>query len=105
MQFYGKEKRESHVSIWRQKTRLRVYINEEKVWDLPRVCDRHHLQQRLFHHRRVSPVAGPLPDQQPQTGRWRTGYPEQADHRGRFSTSASSSIRAATASNLSRTVY
>lgn len=36
MQFYGKEKRESHVSIWRQKTRLRVYINEEKVWDLPR---------------------------------------------------------------------
>ncbi len=25
-----------HVSVWRQKTRLRVYINEEKIWDLPR---------------------------------------------------------------------
>jgi len=24
------------VSIWRQKTRLRVYLNEEKVWDVPR---------------------------------------------------------------------
>lgn len=36
MQFFGKAKRESHISIWRQKTRLRVYINEEKVWDLPR---------------------------------------------------------------------
>jgi OOP family OmpA-OmpF porin len=25
-----------HVSVWRQKNRLRVYFNEEKVWDLPR---------------------------------------------------------------------
>jgi outer membrane protein OmpA-like peptidoglycan-associated protein len=25
-----------HVSIWRQKQRLRVYLNEEKVYDLPR---------------------------------------------------------------------
>src|SRR5437762_8041730 len=25
-----------HVSIWRQKERVRVYINEEKVWDVPR---------------------------------------------------------------------
>ncbi|MFC3559341.1 OmpA family protein [Pedobacter jamesrossensis] len=24
-----------HVSIWRQKNRLRVYLNQEKVWDLP----------------------------------------------------------------------
>ncbi len=24
------------VSIWRQKARLRVYLNEEKVWDIPR---------------------------------------------------------------------
>ncbi|MGD1841254.1 MAG: OmpA family protein [Thermonemataceae bacterium] len=26
----------ARISIWRQKTRLRVYINEVKVWDLPR---------------------------------------------------------------------
>lgn len=25
-----------HVAVWRQKHRLRVYLNEEKVWDLPR---------------------------------------------------------------------
>lgn len=26
----------NRVSIWRQKTRLRIYINETKVWDIPR---------------------------------------------------------------------
>jgi outer membrane protein OmpA-like peptidoglycan-associated protein len=26
----------AHVAVWRQKGRLRVYLNEEKVWDLPR---------------------------------------------------------------------
>ena len=26
----------AHVSIWRQKERVRVYINEEKVWDVPK---------------------------------------------------------------------
>lgn len=26
----------AHIAIWRQKNRLRVYLNEEKVWDLPR---------------------------------------------------------------------
>jgi len=25
-----------HVSLWRQKSRLRVYLNSEKVWDIPR---------------------------------------------------------------------
>jgi len=25
-----------HVALWRQKNRLRVYLNEEKIWDLPR---------------------------------------------------------------------
>ncbi|TKC01179.1 OmpA family protein [Pedobacter cryotolerans] len=24
-----------HVSIWRQKNRLRIYLNQQKVWDLP----------------------------------------------------------------------
>lgn len=28
-----------HVSIWRQKNRMRVYLNEEKVLDLPRAFD------------------------------------------------------------------
>jgi len=25
-----------HISMWRQKNRIRVYINDEKVWDIPR---------------------------------------------------------------------
>lgn len=25
-----------HVAIWRQKQRMRVYVNEEKVWDIPK---------------------------------------------------------------------
>ncbi|MCX8081098.1 MAG: OmpA family protein [Bacteroidia bacterium] len=31
------KKNKIHVSIWRQKQRVRVYVNEKKVWDLPRV--------------------------------------------------------------------
>lgn len=27
-----------HVSIWRQKGRVRVYLDEKKVWDLPKLC-------------------------------------------------------------------
>ena len=38
-QFFAKENNFAHVSIWRQKQRLRVYLNEEKVWDLPRAMD------------------------------------------------------------------
>src|SRR6185436_46959 len=26
-----------HIAIWRQKERVRVYFNQEKVWDLPKV--------------------------------------------------------------------
>ena len=29
----------AHVALWRQKTRLRVYVNGEKIWDLPRAFD------------------------------------------------------------------
>jgi OOP family OmpA-OmpF porin len=29
----------AHISIWRQKQRLRVYLNGEKIWDMPRVFD------------------------------------------------------------------
>jgi len=28
-----------HVSIWKQKSRLRIYLNEEKIWDIPRAFD------------------------------------------------------------------
>ncbi|HMF69896.1 MAG TPA: OmpA family protein, partial [Flavitalea sp.] len=31
-----KGKTKLHVSVWRQKQRIRVYLNEEKVYDLPR---------------------------------------------------------------------
>ncbi len=26
----------ARISIWRQKSRLRIYLNEEKIWDIPR---------------------------------------------------------------------
>ena len=26
----------AHVAIWRQKNRIRLYLNDEKMWDLPR---------------------------------------------------------------------
>ena len=28
-----------HVSVWRQKSRMRVYFNDKKVWDIPRAFD------------------------------------------------------------------
>jgi OOP family OmpA-OmpF porin len=37
MQFHSASgMRMTHVSIWRQKQRLRVYLNEEKIFDLPK---------------------------------------------------------------------
>jgi len=35
-QFVSRKNNYVKVSIWRQKNRLRVYMNEEKVWDVPR---------------------------------------------------------------------
>lgn len=29
----------AHISIWRQKQRLRVYLNGEKIWDIPRAFE------------------------------------------------------------------
>ncbi len=34
-EFISDVKATVHVSIWRQKSRLRVYLNQEKIWDLP----------------------------------------------------------------------
>ncbi|MCU0338979.1 MAG: OmpA family protein [Spirosomaceae bacterium] len=34
-----KQNQVNRISIWRQKTRFRLYINETKVWDLPRAFD------------------------------------------------------------------
>jgi outer membrane protein OmpA-like peptidoglycan-associated protein len=31
------DKKPVHIAIWRQKERVRVYFNQEKVWDLPKV--------------------------------------------------------------------
>ncbi len=36
-QFMVPQRSLSHVSIWRQKNRVRVYINDKKIWDLPRL--------------------------------------------------------------------
>ncbi|MFK5983146.1 MAG: OmpA family protein [Flavobacteriaceae bacterium] len=30
------EKNNVHVALWRQKNRLRVYLNDQKIWDIPR---------------------------------------------------------------------
>lgn len=35
--FNSENRKFVRVSIWRQKQRLRVYIDQEKIWDLPRV--------------------------------------------------------------------
>lgn len=35
-QFIATSKNKVHVSVWRQKNRIRVYLNEEKMLDLPR---------------------------------------------------------------------
>jgi OmpA-OmpF porin, OOP family len=37
-QFHGIGNSSVHVSIWRQKNRVRVYLNDKKVWDLPKGC-------------------------------------------------------------------
>lgn len=39
MQFYASQNNYVKVSIWRQKQRLRIYLNEEKVLDIPRAFD------------------------------------------------------------------
>ena len=38
-QFHSKTKNIAHVAVWRQNQRLRVYVNEDKIWDLPRAFD------------------------------------------------------------------
>jgi OmpA-OmpF porin, OOP family len=35
-QFSQPQKIMTHVSIWRQKTRVRVYMDDKKIWDLPK---------------------------------------------------------------------
>lgn len=41
--------RKAKVSVWRQKTRLRVYMNETKLIDLPRAFDPAQQYRLLFH--------------------------------------------------------
>jgi len=33
---FTSSKNEVHISIWRQKSRIRIYIDDTKIWDLPR---------------------------------------------------------------------
>lgn len=47
-QFFAKVNNYAKISIWRQKQRLRVYINEEKVWDLPRAMSAETAYNALF---------------------------------------------------------
>lgn len=35
----NEDKKFAHVSMWRQAQRLRVYVNGEKIWDIPRAFD------------------------------------------------------------------
>lgn len=41
-----------HVSIWRQKTRVRVYLNDAKAWDLPRVIPEGKAFQSVYFYTR-----------------------------------------------------
>ncbi len=36
--FSRPEKTMVHISIWRQKSRVRVYMDDKKIWDLPKGC-------------------------------------------------------------------
>jgi OmpA-OmpF porin, OOP family len=38
-----------HVALWRQKERVRVYFNQEKVWDLPKVLSQTSLYNSLVY--------------------------------------------------------
>jgi outer membrane protein OmpA-like peptidoglycan-associated protein len=36
---FSQQKNVVKVSIWRQKTRFRMYVNDEKIWDIPKAFD------------------------------------------------------------------
>lgn len=38
-----------HIALWRQKERVRVYFNQEKVWDLPKVMSQNSLYNSLVY--------------------------------------------------------
>jgi outer membrane protein OmpA-like peptidoglycan-associated protein len=39
-----------HVSVWRQKERIRVYVNQEKVWDIPKAISADAKMNAIFFH-------------------------------------------------------
>lgn len=47
-QFHAKTSNYVKVSMWRQKQRLRVYLNQEKVMDVPRAFDEGHTYNTLL---------------------------------------------------------
>ncbi|HEX6846208.1 MAG TPA: OmpA family protein [Chitinophagaceae bacterium] len=38
-QFYSKASNHVKISVWRQKQRIRIYMNEEKIWDIPKALN------------------------------------------------------------------
>ena len=38
-QFYSQNNNHVKVSVWRQKQRVRIYLNEEKIWDVPKALN------------------------------------------------------------------
>ena len=54
----GDQSNPVHVSVWRQKERVRVYLNEEKVWDAPRAIEKEaHLNALVFNIRYAEPTS------------------------------------------------
>lgn len=46
-----------HISVWRQRQRVRVYVNQEKVWDVPRgITASAKLNSIVFSAREVDPT-------------------------------------------------
>lgn len=39
-----------HVSVWRQKERIRIYVNEEKIWDIPKAIAADAKLNAIFFH-------------------------------------------------------
>jgi hypothetical protein len=38
-QFHSPTINHVRISVWRQKQRVRIYMNEEKIWDIPKALN------------------------------------------------------------------
>jgi outer membrane protein OmpA-like peptidoglycan-associated protein len=46
--FHFKNSPKVHIAVWRQKGRIRVYVNQEKIWDIPRAFDTEKQYNRIL---------------------------------------------------------